>query len=83
MRHLSLWGCLKLRMPDRRRLAQERSEVERAAALLGRRAYTSYRYPFLYARLGEKTSPASSDPGRERVIGSDRVRDEQSRMRVG
>jgi hypothetical protein len=57
---LRAWGCLRLRLSDRKRLSVERSKVIQSAAVLGRRAYVSYRYPYLYARLGEPIPEVSS-----------------------
>lgn len=52
--HLQTWGCLRIRVTDRRRVAGERNKVMDAGLSLGRRVYLSYRYPYLYARLGER-----------------------------
>lgn len=52
--HLQTWGCVRIRVPDRKQLAAERTKVSDAGLSLGRRIYMSYRYPYLYARVGEK-----------------------------
>lgn len=50
---LRTWGCLRIRVTDRKQLPAERTKVEFAATSLGRQSYSSYRYPYLYVRLGE------------------------------
>lgn len=59
---LRRWGCMRLRVTDRKLLGSERNRVNVAAAGLGRRAYHSYRYPYLYSRLGEPLGATESHP---------------------
>jgi hypothetical protein len=48
-------GCHRVRVTNRKLLPAERARAIEAAAMLGRKAYLSYRYPYLYIRLGEPT----------------------------
>lgn len=53
---------MRIRVSDRKQVGSERTKVNLAAASLGRRAYMSYRYPYLYARLGEPVAAEVSRP---------------------
>lgn len=46
-------GCMRIRVTDRKHLPAEKAKANEAADMLGRKAYSSYRYPYLYVRLGE------------------------------
>lgn len=51
--------CLRIRVSDRKLVHQEREKVFAAAGALHRKAYISYKHPYLYAVLGEKVSEAA------------------------
>jgi hypothetical protein len=50
---LQACGVFRVRVTNRKLLPAERAKAGDAANLLGRKAYLSYRYPYLYIRLGE------------------------------